>query len=160
MIAFVVIAACMLLAGLFSVTSKNLVHSVLWLAVCLVSTAALYATLDAPFLAAMQVMLYTGGVVTLMLFAIMLTQHRPGLTALHTSGRRLPGILAACLVFGLLARAIWTTPLPALPAHFDSSTARLGELLLGEHLVAFEALSVLLLAAMLGAIVLARRTDA
>jgi NADH-quinone oxidoreductase subunit J len=160
MIAFALIAACMLLAGLFSVTSKNLVHSVLWLAVCLVSTAALYAVLDAPFLAAMQVMLYTGGVITLMLFAIMLTEHRPGTTSLHTSGRRLPGILAAGLVFGLIAHALWQTPLPEPPVRFDSSTARLGEVLLGGNLVAFEALSVLLLAAMLGAIVLARRHDA
>ena len=159
-IAFGLIAACMLSAGLLAVTSKNLVHSVLWLAVSLVATAALYVTLSAPFLAAMQIMLYTGGVITLMLFGVMLTDHRHDVGVLNASTRRLPGILAAGAVFGVLASAMLSVGMPAAPAQFDSSTAKLGALLFADHLVAFEALSVLLLAAMLGAIVLARRHDA
>jgi len=159
-IAFGLIAACMLCAGALAVTSKNLVHSVLWLAVSLVATAALYVTLAAPFLAAMQIMLYTGGVITLMLFGVMLTDHRHDVGVLNDSSRRMPGILAAGAVFGVLASAMWRSGMPTSPVIFDSSTAKLGALIFSDHLVAFEALSVLLLAAMLGAIVLARRHDA
>lgn len=159
-IAFGIIAACMLCAGLLAVTSKNLVHSVLWLAVSLVATAALYVTLSAPFLAAMQIMLYTGGVITLMLFGVMLTDHRHEVGVLNASARRVPSLLLAAAVFGVLASAIYGSGMPAAPEAFDSSTAKLGALLFSDHLVAFEALSVLLLAAMLGAIVLARRHDA
>ena len=72
-IAFGIVAACLLLAALFVVTSKNLVHAVLWLAVTLASTAALFVLLQAPFLAGIQILLYTGGVITLMLFGVMLT---------------------------------------------------------------------------------------
>lgn len=159
-IAFGIIATCMLASGFLAVTTRNLVHSVLWLAVSLVATAALYATLDAPFLAAMQVMLYTGGVITLMLFGVMLTDHRHQVGVVNASGPRLPGVLAAVALFGLLISAIVRTGLPQTPIAFDSSTAHLGALLFSDHLLAFEALSVLLLAAMLGAIVLARRHDA
>lgn len=159
-IAFGVIATCMVASGLFAITSKNLVHSVLWLAVSLMATAALYATLDAPFLAAMQIMLYTGGVITLMLFGVMLTDHRHEVGVVNASGRRMPGILGGAALFGILASAIYRTEMPVAPVQFDSSTAHLGSLLFADHLVAFEALSVLLLAAMLGAIVLARRHDA
>ena len=172
-IAFGLIAAAMLGAGLMAVTTRNLVHSVLWLAVTLVSTAALYVGLSAPFLAAMQVLLYTGGVVTLMLFGVMLTDHRHGPE--HAAGksdgtqpagvfspstRMVPGLLVATALFGVLAAALLKTNWPMPPAQIPGNTQALGAVLLGPHLVAFEALSVLLLAALLAAVVLARKRDA
>jgi NADH-quinone oxidoreductase subunit J len=158
-IAFGIIAACMLGSGLLAVTSKKLVHSVLWLAATLVSTAALYVALAAPFLAAMQIVLYTGGVVTLMLFGVMLTDQAHDVGAANLSGKRLPAVLLGLMLFGLLAAAIQHTSLPPIVEAPPASTVELGKVLLLDHVVAFEALSVLLLATMIGAIVLARRND-
>ncbi|MSP92687.1 MAG: NADH-quinone oxidoreductase subunit J [Myxococcales bacterium] len=164
-LAFGLVAAAMLGSGLLAVRSRNLVHAVLWLAVSLIATAAAYVLLSAPFLAAMQILLYTGGVVTLMLFGVMLTDHRhdggaPGRLSNDSAPQR-PwlGAFFAAALFGVVAAALYQTPLPVPAAALDASTARLGELVLGDHLVAFEAISVLLLAALLGAVALARKTD-
>lgn len=158
-VAFGLIAAALLGTGLMAVTARNLVHSVLWLALALLSTAALYVWLDATFLAAIQVILYTGGVITLMLFGVMLTDQgqEPGLPNL--SHRKLAGAALAAIVFGILAAGIHKAGLGAFPDQTAVGAQAIGRALLTEHLLAFEALSVLLLAAMLGAIVIARRRD-
>lgn len=158
-IAFGIVSAVLLGAAFLAVHAKNLVHSVLWLAVTLVATAALYVALEAPLLAGMQVVLYTGGVITLMLFGVLLTDTRQDVGIANLSGRRLPGFLMAIATFGVLAGALWQ-PVP-LPAPGPAATPQqIGQVLLSDHLVAFEALSVLLLAALLGAVVLARKSDA
>ncbi len=160
MIAYAVVALLLLAAAVQVVRSRDLVHAVLWLGVVLVATAGAYLRLQAGLLAAIQVMLYAGGVVTLMIFAVMLT-------ARHEGGRPVVGhrrpIRAAVLSLGLLAVLAWQvlrTPLPGSHQPLDARPADLGALLLQDHLLAFEALSVLLLAAMVGAILLARRRDA
>lgn len=158
-IAFAVIAAVMLGAGFLAVTTRNLVHSVLWLAITLVATAGLYALLDASFMAAIQVILYTGGVITLILFGVMLTDQGNGPGSTNDSQRRPAAALAALAIFGLMSAAIWQGGLrPAAEATFVGAK-EIGRSFLTTHLLAFEALSILLLAAMLGAIVLARRND-
>ncbi|MEZ4226232.1 MAG: NADH-quinone oxidoreductase subunit J [Polyangiaceae bacterium] len=162
LIAFGIVAACLLASALLVATSKNLVHAVLWLAVTLVATAALYVMLGAEFLAGIQVLLYAGGVITLMLFGVMLTRREQRIMVENeTSRRRRPLAAFTSLgLFALLALAIIQTPqLPQAPASRVTTTAELGRSILGEHLLAFEVLSVLLLAAMIGAIVLARRHD-
>ncbi len=162
LIGFGIIAACLLLAALFVVTTKNLVHAVLWLAATLISTAALYVMLSAPFLAGIQVLLYTGGVITLMLFGVMLTRREQRTFVENDANpRRRPlALVTAAGLFALMAFAITqTTGLPQQPSANTTSTKDIGKSFLGEHLLAFEVLSVLLLAAMIGAIVLARRFD-
>jgi NADH-quinone oxidoreductase subunit J len=159
-IGFGVVAAVLLWSALRVVTSKNLVHAVLWLAVMLMTTAAAYLMLHAPFLAAIQLMLYTGGVLTLMLFGIMLTRRTEGIEVpIESTGRARAAIVAAG-VFGLMATAITQTPNLATAIEAPKVGAReLGKLFLTEHLLAFEVLSLLLLAAMVGAIVIARVRD-
>ncbi len=158
LIGFGVIAACMLVAALFVVRSQNLVHAVLWLGVVLTGTAALYAMLGATFLAAVQVLLYVGGVVTLMIFGVMLTRRHDGLVvhAERLSAGR--GIFAAGALFGILAAAVEKSSLPASGGP-DLTPAALGSSLLTTHVLAFEVLSFLLLAAIVGAIVIARKRD-
>jgi NADH-quinone oxidoreductase subunit J len=160
-IAFGIIAACLLFSALLVVTGKNLVHSVLWLAVTLASTAVLYVLLGAPFLAAIQIILYTGGVITLMLFGVMLTRHHEHVFIDNetSSSRRIPAVLAAATLFGVISSAVFRTrTLPVGPSRMVGAE-EIGRSFLTEHLLAFEVLSVLLLAAMIGAIVLARRLD-
>lgn len=157
--AFTVLAGCTLVAGFFSVTSKHLVRSVLWLALVLISMAALYLMLQAPFLAAIQIILYTGGVITLMLFGVMMTDQKHDVNRGNPSHRFTAGAVLAGVVFLVLGSAVLRTPLPAPGSDVWTGTSALGEAFLGQHMLAFEALSMLLLAAMIGAIVLARRND-
>jgi len=159
-IAFGIIAGCLLLSGLFAVTSQNLIHSVLWLGVTLAATAGMFILLDAAFLAGIQLILYTGGVITLMLFGVMMTDHNSDAGILNPSRRHVVGAVLAGGLFAVVAQAITGTPLPAEPSPIDASTQAVGHLFLTDHLIAFEALSMLLLAAMVGAIVLARKKDA
>jgi NADH:ubiquinone oxidoreductase subunit 6 (subunit J) len=162
-----VIFAASGLAILFSavavVLSKDLVHAVLWLAVTLVATSTLYVTLAAEFIGAVQILLYAGGVITLMLFGLMLTSRITGARLLTDSHHRIRGGVMAALVFGLLTAGIVRSPAPpplsdAALAALDDSRA-LGHLFLTEQVLTLEVLSVLLLAVMVGAIVLARRKD-
>ncbi len=156
---FGAIAAAIMGCGLMAVTSRHLVHSVLWLALVLVATAGLYVLLDATFIAAIQVILYAGGVVTLMLFGVMLTEQgsEPGLP--NHSHRSVVGGAFAVVVFGIIAATIHKADPGQLSLGVAVGARELGRSLLLDHLLAFEALSVLLLAAMIGAIVLARRRD-
>ena len=159
-IAFGVLTVVVLLGGLLAATSQNLVRSVLWLAVALIGTAALFALLEAPFLAGIQLILYTGGIITLMLFGVMLTDREHAVSRQNPSLNPLGAMLVAGTFFALLASAIMTTDLPVHMKDLNGGTKAIGLNLLQEHLLAFEALSFLLLAAMVGAIVLARRKDA
>ncbi len=156
---FSVIAAAALIGGVMVIRTRDLVHAVLWLAVALVSTAGLYITLDAGFLAAIQILLYTGGIITLMLFAVLLARRTGGAIP---AGESAGGLRAGLASLGLFAAVILTLvgggafngPLLTL------TTQELGATLLGPLVLPFEVVSVLLLAAMIGAIVLARRKDA
>lgn len=160
-VAFGVVALSMLACGFRVVTAKNLVHTVLWLGLMLALTAVIYLMLAAPFLAAIQIILYTGGVLTLMLFGVMLTHRDEGFVAVQNpSGRLAAGGLLALAVFAMLGGAILRTPgLPTEPKP-EVPIDALGAAFLTEYVLAFEVLSVLLLVAALGAIVMARRKDA
>jgi len=160
-IVFGTLAAFMFAAALGVVLWRNLVHSVLWLAVLLLSTAGLFVLLRAPFLGGVQVMLYAGGVVTLMLFGVMLTRRTGGVAVSNEAarGRRGPAAVASLGLFAAMAWAISATEnLPSAPAR-ATTTRDLARGFLTQQVLTFEVLSVLLLAATVGAIVIARRTD-
>jgi NADH-quinone oxidoreductase subunit J len=161
-VGFGIIAVCLLVSALFVVRSRNLVHSVLWLGVTLATTAVLFVFLGAPFLAGIQVLLYTGGVITLMLFGVMLTRRHERLAIENETSpdRRLPAAAIAGGFFATVVGASTQTPFPPAEQAEPTATQEIGRSFLTEHLLAFEVLSVLLLAAMIGAIVLARRVDA
>lgn len=160
MVFFSVFAGILCASATAVVKSKNLVHSVFWLAATLIMTAGLFIMLDAAFLAGIQLMLYTGGVITLMLFGVMLTQRDLGTEIPNPISTQVPAAWTASLLFGLLMTGIWFDPaLAQMVPHAQPDAAEIGRLFLTDHLIAFELLSILLLAAMIGAIVLARRTD-
>ncbi len=159
MIVFGVLAALLIGCALAVVTTRDAVHAVLWLAVALVGTAGAYVALEADFIAAVQLMLYAGGVITLMLFAVMLTDRLTGAKVLIESTGWPRGLALGLGFFGLVAYAILQTELPT-GSLTEPNSQLLGELFLTRHVAAFEALSVLLLAVMIGAIVIARRKDA
>lgn len=162
-LAFGVVAALAVIPALLVISSANLVRAVLWLGVTLVATAALYAMLGASFLAGVQLLLYVGGVMTLMVFGVMITRRHEGIAgASSDAGNPVRGVIAGTAVFALLSSAIITTPgldePPAVPPPV-LSIADLGRQILHDQILAFEVLSVLLLAAIIGAVVIARRHD-
>lgn len=159
-IGFGLVAACMILSAIFVVRSVNLVRAVLWLGVTLLATAALYAMLDASFLAGVQVLVYVGGVITLTIFGVMITRRHEGIVVHAGSARSLRAAIAAAALFGVVATAIRTTDgLDVGELAAPISPSDLGRSLLGEHVLAFEVISFLLLGAIIGAIVIARRHD-
>ena len=155
----VALALAVLAGALGTVLSRNLVHSVIWLALTLVATAGLYARLSAGFLAGAQVLLYAGGVVTLAIFAVMLSSRLDGGPILHASRGRARALVVAAGVAALLVAVIFAAPLPGVRSAPPVDAADLGRSFLGEYVLPFEVLSVLLVAAMVGAIAIARKED-
>ncbi|MFM8319697.1 MAG: NADH-quinone oxidoreductase subunit J [Chloroflexota bacterium] len=161
-IIFLVVATLTLAAGFMVVSARNLVHSALWLVVALFGVAILYALLQAGFLAVVQVVVYIGAIAILIIFAIMLVRN-PGSDDRVSNNENWTWALVVALVvfFGL---AVMLANLPGVTAVAPELSGRVDPLLaLGNALVnpdlfvlPFELASVLLLAALIGALVIAR----
>ena len=137
--------------------SRNILRSAFWLLGTLGGAAGLYLTLGADFVGVTQVLVYVGGVLVLILFAVLLTTGLASLRGTNASvGRWVALAPAALLAAGLVAVAV-TTPWRLTRAVPAPTTARVGDAFLREYLLPFELVSLLLLAALVGAIVLARR---
>lgn len=156
-IGFWILALTLVSSALAVVLTKNLFHSVLWLALSLVSTAGIFLLLDAEFIASVQVLLYAGGVITVVVFAIVVTEKLVGETISQTSRRLAGGAVVAGMIFTMVAtliqRADLGIPRPELTA---DPTHSIGILLLTKFLLPFELLAVLLLAGLIAASYFAR----
>ncbi len=159
-VAFWVLALTLVGSALGVVLTKNLFHSVLWLALGLISTAGVFLLLDAEFLAAVQVLLYAGGVVTVVVFAIVVTEKLVGEKISHTSKRLAGGTIVAAGIFGMIASLIQRAGLEkARPEMVGDLTAAIGMSLLTKFVLPFELLGVLLLAGLIAASYFARPED-
>jgi NADH-quinone oxidoreductase subunit J len=163
-IAFYTLAAFILGFAVLVVTTKDTVHSVLFLVLDFLFVSALYVLLDAPFLAVIQVLVYAGGIVVLYLFVVMLVNLKRPPEAHQDPHRRtkLGFFLAVAVLLELGAISIHQTSRPiavvpgaAMPV--TGNTEQVGWLLYTSYLIPFEIASMLLLVAMIGAIVLAKR---
>ena len=164
-IAFYTLAAFILGFAVLVVTTKDTVHSVLFLVLDFLFVAALYVLLSAPFLAVIQVLVYAGGIVVLYLFVVMLVNLKRPPEAHQDSHRRTKlgfalaaGVLielAAIAWYGYAGPAAAVVPSAALPV--AGNTEQVGWMLYTNYLIPFEIASMLLLVAMIGAIVLAKR---
>jgi NADH-quinone oxidoreductase subunit J len=159
-VGFWVVAAVLLASSLAVVLTPNLFHAVLYLAAALIATAVVFLLLDSPFLFAVQLLLYAVGVMTIVVFAIMLTERLIGDRIVQTSRHLLNGAVVATAVFvgvgGFLIRAPRLVPRPA--AAVDATPA-IGRALVGPFAVTLELLGVLLVVALLGALYLARTEE-
>jgi NADH-quinone oxidoreductase subunit J len=157
-VAFYVIAAMMLFGALRVVTTKNLVHAALWLVIVLSGVAAQYILAAAEFVAVSQVLVYIGAVMVLFLFGIMLTRAQIGReTGLNNAGWAI-GIPVAVVLFGLLTWVILDAfGDDVITDEAPTSTEAIADEVLSPYLVPFLALSFVLLAAAIGAMVLARK---
>src|SRR5438034_11225813 len=166
-IAFYTLAAFILGFAVLVVSTKDTVHSVLFLVLDFLFVAALYVLLGAPFLAAIQVLVYAGGIVVLYLFVVMLVNLKRPPEA-HSDPHRRTKLgfgLAAAVLFELGMIAVRSSGAPVRPIAAVATTAipvagnteQVGWMLYTSYLIPFEIASMLLLVAMIGAIVLAKR---
>ena len=157
-VGFGIIAAAMIFAALCVVATKNVVHAALWLVVVLGGVAAQYILAAAEFVAVSQVLVYIGAVMVLFLFGIMLTRAKIGTdVGLFNQGWAL-GIPVAVLLFGVVGYAVLDYTRDAvITDQVPTPTVLLSDAYLGPYLVPFLALSFVLLAAAVGAIVIARK---
>jgi NADH:ubiquinone oxidoreductase subunit 6 (subunit J) len=142
------------------VIGKNLFHSVLWLALALIATAGIFLTLDAEFIAAVQVLLYAGGVVTVVVFAIVVTERLVGERLSHTSRHLAAGGVVSAALFAMLVRAVSRARIDLTRPPLEGDlTRQIGTSLLTRFALPFELLAVLLLVGLLGASYFARPED-
>jgi NADH-quinone oxidoreductase subunit J len=165
-IAFTLLAVVMIASALRVVTTKNVVHAALYLVVVLAGVAAQYILLAAEFVAISQVLVYIGAIVVLFLFGIMLTRAELGSSDDLDNGapQKIVAGVVGLLLVGTMGWALWdrwhTDRIEVIgqtTAQLGQTTQQVSDSIFGTYLVAFEVASVMLLAALIGAIVLARR---
>jgi NADH-quinone oxidoreductase subunit J len=142
------------------VTARNVVHAALYLVITLSATAGVYLLLAAEFVAWVQILIYVGAIVILFLFGLMLTKAPIGRDTLDNTRRWLGLLVAAGIFTGLVFLIQGAFPLD--DPHFDvfhATTGAVGESMFRDFVLPFEAISFLLLAALIGAIVLARKDE-
>lgn len=162
-------SALLTIGGAMAVVySKNLMHACIYLLASLFGVAGLYACIGADFLAATQLVVYAGGVVILMLFAIMLTGgtgnrvNRFGLEKIPSMGNQktyffagIAAVVSAAVIVKIMIPVLRVNPNVA-PGPNDATVEKIGTLLATDHILAFEISSVLLLGALIGAAVISR----
>lgn len=158
-VGFAIIAAVMIVGAIRVVTTSNVVHAALWLVVVLSGVAAQYILLAAEFVAVTQVLVYIGAVMVLFLFGTMLTRSRIGRDSGLNNSYWKMGIPVALVLFAAMAVALINSFGNERMPNDDNivSTQQVSDQIFGPYLLPFWALSFVLLAAVIGAIVLARK---
>ena len=162
---FYIFAAVAILASLLVIGQRNPIYSVLLLIASFGALSGLYVLLDAPFVAVIQIVVYAGAIMVLFLFVVMLlnaphedTEHDERVHPLLRPG---PMRFGAALAVGLLVELVWAltrgTDAGEFPGGSVSSVAAIGQSLFTDYAFPFEVTSILILVAMVGAVVLARR---
>ncbi len=159
-LAFLGFAGSAIIGGVIAVGARQLIHAVLGLILSLLGVAGLYVYLGNHFIAAMQVLIYIGAVAISLVFAVMLARPPQEMAA---DPKRFPYKIAAGALVGLFAAFV--VGRPAMLYHWkkaarvvsEGTTQQIGEALLGRYVLAFELISVVLLIAIVGSVVVARR---
>jgi len=161
-LAFIAVAVLVVVTAFFVVTTRNLVHSAVALMGTLFGVAGLYVFLYADFMAAVQVIIYVGGILVLIIFGVMLTHRITTPVLIQTSmPNRFFAAVVVLLIFIGLSTLMFRTPWhEGEMEQVTGTVATIGKALMTRYLIHFEVASVLLLLALLGAAYLSRRDDA
>jgi NADH-quinone oxidoreductase subunit J len=157
---FVILGGAGLLAAVRLVTAKNVVHAALYLVGALASVGGVYLLLAAEFVAWVQVLIYVGAIVVLLLFGLMLTRAPIGREALDNQQRGFAAVVAVAVLAGLTILVWDAFSNETIDLASTTLTADIGNSLFTRFVLPFEVVSFLLLAALIGAIVLARKEEA
>jgi len=157
-IVFFVFGLVLVASSVMVAFARNLIYSAFSLLGALVAVAVLFVLLSADFLAVTQILIYMGGILVLILFAIMLTSTIRDVRISNRSVAEGAAFLIALITFVLLGILAWNAPwLEARNPTYEPTTREIGNLLLSKYILPFEIASVLLLVAVVGAVVLARK---
>jgi NADH:ubiquinone oxidoreductase subunit 6 (subunit J) len=154
---FVALAAALLVSALMVVTMRDIIRSGLALTVSFASLAGIYVLLGNPLVAATQVLVYIGAISVLILFAIMLTQTKNAPRVLVFQTQALAAAVAAVVIAVVIAATVLATTWPSAGERLWTSTTDVAHLLFSDYVLPFEVVSVLLTAAVIGGVYLARR---
>jgi NADH-quinone oxidoreductase subunit J len=158
---FYLFAGIMLIGGILVITRKNPVHSALALIVTLLAQASIYLMLYAPFVAGVQIILYAGGIMVLFLFVIMLVSIDRSVRERQFNSQWVAGLIAAIALGGLFVSVYMKGknifPEHAMPVVENDNTQKIATMLYGQYMFAFEIASLLLLVAIIGAVVMAKK---
>ena len=158
-VVFGIVAALIVFAAVRLVTTRNLVHGALYLLAVLAGAAILFLLFLAEFVAWVQVLVYIGAVIVLLLFGLMLTRAPIGNMALDSQTRPLAAVVSLA-IFAITSTIVWKT-FKGQKIHFSTpgTVATLGQAIFSRYVLPFEIVSVVLLAALVGAVVLARKEE-
>ncbi|HEY2920808.1 MAG TPA: NADH-quinone oxidoreductase subunit J [Candidatus Binatia bacterium] len=138
--------------------SRNIIYSGFSLLGTFMGVAGIYVFLGADFVAAVQVLIYVGGILVLILFAVMLTHRITDVEITNRASGRIPALIVVGILIYLLIETIMETPwVKAKEVVYAATTAKIGDLFLSSYLLPFELASLVLLAALIGAVVLSRK---
>lgn len=159
-LAFMALALVAVIGGVLLLNLSNVMHMVVALVFTFVSIAGIYVLLSAEFVAAVQILIYSGAITIIMLFGIMLTRHDDTSEAEGNKWRKFAlflGVLGFAAVFYL---GIYNIDFPQMgDALHENNTMQIGEALYSKYMIPFELTSVLLLVALVGSIILAKKDD-
>jgi len=157
---FYLLAALLIVCAIMTVTQRGLFSSALYLAGALSLVGSLFILLGADFLFAVQILLYVGGIIVIIAFAVLLSNAEQLKSESQHNHQWIPSIFL-CLGFILIAAvAIKRFPLPSEPVAFVPTTHSIGRLLLGDLILPFEVVSLVLLASLIGAVLFSRKEKA
>jgi NADH-quinone oxidoreductase subunit J len=158
-ILFFVLAEILIGSGLLVVTLRDIIRCGLAMIVCFGALAGIYVIAGAPLVAGAQVLIYIGAISVLILFAIMLTQTKDAPAVLVFQTQSLGAGIAAIILALLIALTVGATDWKSLPERVHTATDQLARVLFADYVLPFEIVSVLLLAAVVGGIFLAKREE-
>ncbi len=156
---FAALGTLMIASGLMVVTMRDIIRCGLAMIVCFLSLAGIYVVVGAPLVAAAQVIVYIGAISVLILFAIMLTQSKAAPARLVFQTQAAPAAVAAIILVVLLTLGISSTDWGAVSERARLATDTLARVLFHDYVLPFEVVSVLLLAAVIGGIYIAKREE-
>lgn len=155
---FYLVAAITIVSAAMVAFSRNIVYSAFSLLGTFAGVAGIYVFLGADFVAAVQVLIYVGGILVLILFAVMLTHRITDVQITNRAAGRVPALVVIGIFLLLLLQTVQETPwVKAKEVVYAATTARIGDLFLEDYLLPFELASLVLLAALIGAVVLSRK---
>ena len=160
---FLYFAAVILVSAVLTVTRKNPIHSALFLVLTFLSVAVLYILLYSQFIAIVQVVVYAGAIVMLIVFVVMLLDLESELRSRLkiVSSKVIGGFLAVLFLFGILYSVVAKSPTGKMgsytPDKVNANVKAVGEVLFTQYLFPFEIVSVLLVAAVIGAVILSKK---
>lgn len=155
--AFYILSGLLIVSAIMIVTQRNIFTCALYLASALSMVGGIFVLLGADFLAAVQILLYVGGILVIIAFAVMLSSIQQAQQQRQVNEQWIPAAMLCAIVFAIILIAFKKNPFPSLQAVRMPTTGSIGRLLLGDMVLPFEVVSLVLLASLVGAVIFSKK---